>query len=118
MENSGWSRYISVIVLLSAFVAIISINPLGIVSTSISLPKSELPLFERGSKLETLAKRYREGCPRHQFTSIKRLSRVPDMMLIEGFLTKDEADILVELAYPAKPFAANEAPPCLPNPKF
>jgi len=96
MEEQGWTRYFGVLLFLSALIAVVSINPLGVVQfpTSFSFPS-----FEKATKLETLARKYREGCPRHQFTAVKRISRVPDMILIEGFLTKDEADILVELAY-------------------
>jgi hypothetical protein len=44
-----------------------------------------------------LAARYRESCPEHPFT-VKLLSRAPDIMIIEDFLTPAEAQFLINVA--------------------
>jgi hypothetical protein len=49
--------------------------------------------------LASLAADYRKGCPKHRFRSIQLVSREPHIMLIEGFLTEAEAEILVDIAY-------------------
>jgi hypothetical protein len=36
-------------------------------------------------------------CPEHHFTSIKHVSRRPEIMIIEGFVTPAEAKFLVDL---------------------
>jgi len=47
----------------------------------------------------SLADQYRNGCPKHQFESVRFISRSPEIILIDGFLTKAEADALVRIAY-------------------
>lgn len=42
---------------------------------------------------------YQDGCPAHHFKSIRRVSRSPNIMLIEGFLTEAETDVLLGVAY-------------------
>lgn len=67
---------------------------------------------------------YREACPAHQFT-VKLLSRAPDIMIIEDFLTPREAEFLINVAYnsPAshisfyRHFLSGAATPILPIPK-
>jgi hypothetical protein len=44
-----------------------------------------------------LAARYRESCPAHPFT-VKLLSRAPDIIIIEDFLTPAEAQFLINVA--------------------
>ena len=51
--------------------------------------------------VERLAYEYRKGCPKHRFKSIQILSRNPDVVLIDGFLTKVEAQFLINAAYVA-----------------
>jgi hypothetical protein len=36
-------------------------------------------------------------CPEHHFTSVKHVSRRPEIMIIEGFVTPAEAKFLVDL---------------------
>lgn len=50
----------------------------------------------------SLADQYRNGCPKHQFDSVRFISRSPEIILIDGFLTKAEADALVRIAYLAQ----------------
>jgi len=48
---------------------------------------------------EDLADLYRrQGCPKHPFTSVRILSRAPDIILIDDFVTKAEADYLTNAA--------------------
>jgi len=47
----------------------------------------------------SLGEQYRNGCPNHQFESVRIISRSPEIILIDGFLTKAEADVLVNMAY-------------------
>jgi len=97
METRGWTKYIVFFALIGAIMAVISINPLKAAIID-RLQVIDLQVIDKSTPLERLAREYRKGCPKHQY-SVKRLARVPDMMLIEGFLTKAEADVLVQLAY-------------------
>jgi hypothetical protein len=101
MATEGWTKYIMFFAVVSVIAAIVSVNPLGKIPSSIGeafdIVKDMVGPRETPTSLEALARQYGKGCPAHKFT-VKRLSRQPDMMLIEGFLTKAEADILVDLA--------------------
>lgn len=48
---------------------------------------------------DELIAQYEDGCPAHQLTSVKQISRVPNTMPIEGFLADAESKVLVRLAY-------------------
>ena len=48
---------------------------------------------------ETFLDRYEHGCPLHQFKSVRLLSRSPHMILIDGFVTPEEAEVLIRVAY-------------------
>jgi hypothetical protein len=48
--------------------------------------------------IDQLPAAYRKGCPRNSFTSLQLVSRVPKMILIEGFMTELEAEFLVRIA--------------------
>jgi hypothetical protein len=65
-----------------------------------------------------LASRYRESCPAHPFT-VKLLSRAPDIMIIEDFLTPAaDAQFLINVAYQLPSFSILTAePPTLPTPE-
>jgi hypothetical protein len=96
---TAWMSYLSVFSIISLFIAIIAVNPLSFRIPSIPFRFSPGADSCSGTKLECLAAKYREGCPLHRFDSVKRLSRVPDITIIEGFLTEDEAEVLVEIAF-------------------
>jgi hypothetical protein len=42
---------------------------------------------------------YENGCPPHQYDSVKIASRNPDIIIIEGFLSPFERQYLVDIAY-------------------
>lgn len=48
---------------------------------------------------ETFMSRYENGCPLHQFESIVQVSRVPNIMLIDGFITPEETEVILRVAY-------------------
>ena len=99
-SGNSWSTYINVLGLLGFILAILSVS--GVASTSIINIASRLNDFLR-TKPTTIvvideAAKYEHGCPEHQFDSVKIASRAPDIMVIEGFLTKFEAEYLIKLA--------------------
>jgi hypothetical protein len=105
-KENGWTKYLNVLGLLGLLSAIIYVNPLAVSPSAItsvlkrSTSFSPPIIFEAEDPFESLAEEYRtNGCPNHQFISVKRVSRIPDIVLIEGFLTKEEADFLVHAAY-------------------
>jgi len=94
--------YLKALALFGMLVAIISVNPLATVSLSglarvrSIYEKVTLSGFE--SAVRNLGSQYRKKCPEHRFTSVKILSRTPDLMIIDGFLTDVEAEFLVRAA--------------------
>lgn len=88
-----------ILVLVSLLIAIISLNPFQILEKFNR--HTLISIFDRPTTLQVLANRYRQQCPDHRFTSVKRLTRIyPEITIIEDFLTKEEADILIDLAKP------------------
>ena len=103
-KGNSSSKYISVLGLLGFILAILSVSPITGVSSSrlANIPfLSHVNDFLRknsGAGVIDEAAKYEHGCPEHQFDSVKIASRSPDIMVIEGFLTKFEAEYLMELA--------------------
>lgn len=104
MKSFNGLQYINVIALWGLLVGLINVNWSTISQTSIGwLYKrtikgtldDRIPIFRKGN----LADEYRRGCPAHQFESVKIVSRAPDIMLIEGFVTEAEAEFLVKTAH-------------------
>jgi hypothetical protein len=60
-----------------------------------SVTNVEIP--PENSKQAFLAK-YSNGCPAHKYGSVKIISRAPDIIAIEDFLTADEAEHLISFA--------------------
>ena len=99
-SGNSWSKLINILGLLGFIFAIVSVVPIAeIASTSRAflshlndfLTKPEIVVIDEAAK-------YEHGCPEHQFDSVKVVSRAPDIMVIEGFLTKFEAEYLMKLA--------------------
>jgi hypothetical protein len=88
--------------LFGLLVAIVYVNPLAKIYPSIPSPIGSYSEKVTGSALNpsvhNLAAQYRKGCPEHQFTSVKLLSRAPDIFIIDGFVTNAEAEFLVKAA--------------------
>jgi len=105
MKSFGGLQYINVIALCGLLAGLINVNWSTISQTRIgrlykrtikSSFDDRIPmLLGKGS----LADEYRRGCPAHHFESVKIVSRAPDIMLIEGFVTEAEAEFLVKTAY-------------------
>jgi hypothetical protein len=104
----GTAKYFNILGLLGLILALVYVNPFSGTPPAFL---SNSPVFARLNNLfkkptgastgltqNEMIEKYRYGCPNHQFDSVKVLSRTPDMMVIEGFLTKDEANYLVQFA--------------------
>jgi len=61
--------------------------------------------------IDTIAAAYRKGCPDHRFGSISILSRSPQLLIIENFVTPVEAEFLIKTAYTLPPPTANFSEP-------
>src|SRR5271163_1724423 len=61
--------------------------------------------FQTHTSTADIAELYANGCPEHHFASVRQLSRSPDIMIIDGFITPEEAQILVKAAYLTSPFS-------------
>lgn len=70
-----------------------SFNFLGIFGQ----PEPESLTKTRETDEEFLA-RYQVGCPVHKYDGVRMVSRKPEIMLIDGFLSEREADVLLNLA--------------------
>ena len=104
MKSISGLQYINVIAFCGLLVGLVNVNwstlsqiPIGrLYKRTIKGPFDDgIPIFRNGN----LADEYRRGCPIHQFGSVKIVSRAPDIMLIEGFVTEAEAAFLVKTAY-------------------
>ena len=107
METSGgWTRYVNALGVLGLLAGIVYLNPLA-------NPASIQPfrdLYDRAvhltfpttivsSKVSDIGARYlKDGCPKHQFKSVRVANRQPDIMIIEDFLTEEEANFLIAQA--------------------
>ena len=103
MENSnGWTKYVNVFGFLGLLTAIIYVNPVANVVPAILAPYQFLHdrvlQAKPNNPFDDLPPEYRNGCPAHKFKSVRHLSRAPDVILIEGFLTPFEADYLIKVA--------------------
>src|SRR5438046_2836477 len=58
---------------------------------------------------ESIMARYENGCPPHQFKSVVQVSRTPNIILIDGFVTPEEIEVLLRIAY---------LPPLPPTPLY
>jgi hypothetical protein len=101
--SKGWTRYVNALGVVGLLAGIVYLNPLA-------NPASIQPfreLYEKAvqltfpapvvpPKISSIGERYlRDGCPKHQFKSIRLAHRQPDIMIIEGFLTEEEANFLI-----------------------
>ena len=104
MKSITGLQYINVIAFCGLLVVLINVNwstlsqiPIGRLYKRTIKGRLDdgIPIFRNGN----VADEYRRGCPIHQFGSVKIVSRAPDIMLIEGFVTEAEATFLVKAAY-------------------
>jgi hypothetical protein len=95
MAADKWLTYLNSIALFGLITALAFLN---LDFSTVNHPFGQL--FKRTpTEVVTfnLADLYRQGCPEHVFRSVIHVSRAPDIMIIEGFLTEAEADFLVQL---------------------
>ena len=98
--TSKWPIYTPLLAIITALLAAFSVNQF-VTDRSPHLLRQAFSNFT-ASKPNTpisLGAQYRNGCPDHRFSSVKHLSRSPDIMLIEDFLTPGEAETLIRIAY-------------------
>jgi hypothetical protein len=105
-SEPAWVKYANAIGILALLTGVIYFNPLGGSPSLPAIPSiPSIPsIFDSfriqgGHPLDELPATLPNGCPAHKFKSVRHLSRAPDIMIIEGFLTPEEADVLVEVAY-------------------
>jgi hypothetical protein len=93
------SKYISVLGLLGFSLAILSVITRVASTSHVNIPfLNDFLKKISGIGVIDEAAKYEHGCPEHRFDSVKIVSRAPDIIIIEGFLTKFEADYLIKLA--------------------
>jgi hypothetical protein len=100
--TTGWTKYVNVLGFLGLLTTILYINPVANIIPAIS---NRYQSFHNqatdsapATPFDVLPAQYRNGCPVHKFKSVRQLSRKPDVMLIEGFLSQFEADYLLKIA--------------------
>ena len=101
--SSRWPSYANPLALLGLLIGVVVLNPWGVISPSSVLPKAPLESSFHPEPQEpivpyNLADKYRDSCPDHQFKSVRLVSRSPEIILIDGFLTEEEAAALVLMA--------------------
>jgi len=105
-SEPAWVKYANAIGVLALLTGIIYFNPLGGSPSLPTIPSiPSIPSvfgsfrIQGAQSLDVLPATLPNGCPAHKFKSVRHLSRAPDIMVIEGFLTPEEANALVEVAY-------------------
>ena len=106
-SEPAWVKYANAIGILALLTGIIYFNPLGGSPSMPTIPSiSSIPAMFGAFRIQGVAPFVDElpaplsnGCPAHKFKSVRQLSRAPDIMIIEGFLTAEEAEALLEIAY-------------------
>ena|SRR5579859_1915769 len=100
MSSLAWSlNWAGFVVLIAMAAYVIQLeSPPNAISTLIN------PLFHKHAltleqQVKNLPAEYRKGCPSTPFTSVKLVSRSPEIILIEGFLSAAEAAFLMQVAY-------------------
>jgi len=95
-----WTRYIPLLGILTALLAAFSVNQF-VPGFDLHLLRQAFSNFttHKASTPISLGTEYRNGCPEHRFSSVMHLSRAPDIILIEDFLSPAEAEILIRIAY-------------------
>lgn len=104
MEKAKWTRHSNALGLVGVLTAIACVA--FSFDKSFSLPRiNSFQYFQQdvtkaplALTIDQLPAAYRKGCPKQRFTSLQLVSRVPKMILIEGFMTESEAEFLVRIA--------------------
>ena len=104
MEKAKWTTHLNALRLVGVLTAIACIA--FSFDKTLSLPlinsfqyfQQEVIRPPSALTMDQLPAAYRNGCPKHRFTSVQLVSRVPKMILIEGFMTESEAEFLVRIA--------------------
>jgi Na+/H+-dicarboxylate symporter len=96
------TKYVTVVGFLGIVIAAVYINAAANLSPSIFALLQSLreEFVTAGStpSVASLAPRYRKECPKHRFKSVKIVSPQPNIMIIEEFLTSEEAQFLINAA--------------------
>ena len=101
-DSSKWTKTLNILGLLGMLLGVAYINPIAQISTAHEFYKSIARSFVNTDPevlQESLGAQYRRGCPAHQFASVKLVSASPIMMLIDGFVTPAEAEVMLRVAY-------------------
>jgi len=97
------SKYVNVLGLLGVLTCILYVNPLGdhlpiVVYPARFAHDTYLKYTADPPPRESLPPEYADGCPAHKYKSVRLLSRSPDLLFIEGFLSHFEAEYLLNIA--------------------
>ena len=88
---------LSAICLLLAAKPILSFNPSNLFGI---FQQREPQISVRAPETyEEFLARYEDGCPVHKYDRVRIVSRRPEIMLIEGFLSEREAEAILNMAY-------------------
>jgi hypothetical protein len=98
--TNKWPKYVPLLGILTALLGALSVNQFAVDFDPLSIRQafSNFTTSKDNTPI-SLGAQYRNGCPEHRFSSVKHLSRAPDIMVIEDFLTPAEAETLIRLAY-------------------
>jgi hypothetical protein len=99
MKNDSYVKYFTALGALAFAYFYVYPNQSPKVTPVIQVLEKVRGHFQTHPAAASLAERYANGCPEHHFDSVRQLSRSPDIMIIDGFLTPEEAQILVKAAY-------------------
>jgi len=106
-----WQRVFNILGLVGFVLALFSMMPVKDTSTALlnSLahlkpsPATPQPSSSASPVFADDESAYEHSCPPHQYDSVKIVSRDPDILIVQGFLSPFERKYLVDLAYQPAP---------------
>jgi len=122
-----WQRVFNILGLVGFVLALLSNMPVKDASTALinSLaalkpsPATPHPSSSASPVFADDESAYEHSCPPHQYDSVKIVSRNPDIIIVEGFLSPFERKYLVDIAYqlPLSPLSYSplQTGPLVPN---
>ena len=104
MDSKGiWTKRLTIVAVLGGLLTLTSPNSFSSVKSLFTRNEVSQVAVQHADQLEVTAQNLadvyrRQGCPKHPFKSVQILGRAPDIILIDDFVSKAEAEYLITAA--------------------